>query len=273
MEDLRMTGINGINNNTNKGSITSQETRSRPDPGEKFKELDTDGSNGLDKTELSALAKELSQMMGKSLDVDASISTYDADGDGELSQKEMNSMMKDTLGQPPEAPPGGAGQPMPNISFADSDKDQLAALLKMLEQQTDSAASLNVPPDPAATFKELDTDGSGGLNKTELDNIASDFGKMTGRTFDAAKALSSYDADQDGELNQDEIDTMMQNLREDSAGPPPARPENLGGTSRKQVSDSYLANSGEDRLSQFRRLMDRLASDLATGPDKETSSS
>jgi Ca2+-binding EF-hand superfamily protein len=222
LEEKNMSSINGINN-TATGSILSQGMRSRPDPAEKFQKLDADASGSLDKTELSELAKELSKMVGKTLDVDASITTYDTDGDGVLNQQETDTMLRATMGPPPA---GGSG-----------------------------------PPDKAERFKELDSDASGGLNQEELDVMAEDLAAMTGLSVDMSAAISTYDTDGDGELNEKEIDSMMQ----ETMKPPPKTPERIGGTSAQQISNAYLANSGEDQLSLVQKLLDKLAEDLSTG--------
>lgn len=243
-----MSGISGINSGI-LGSIMSTSMQSRTDPAEKFKQLDVDSSGALDKTELSTLAKELSKMMGKTLNVDSSITTYDADGDGSLSQEEMGTMMKDTLGPPPDA----AGK----ISFSGTDEDQLTTLLKMLEEMSGSSSTGSLPPDPAEKFAELDADSSDGLSQTELDAMAEDFANVTGRTLDMTEAIASYDTDGDSELSQEEMDTMMEAVREKSGGPPPPPPEG-GGVSQRRAADAYLANNGEDQLTQLRELLERL---------------
>ena len=173
MEETNMSSINGVTS-TISGSIMTQGLRSRPDPAEKFQNLDADGSGTLDKTELSELAKELSKMTGKTLDIDASITTYDADGDGALSQEETDTMMRETMGPPPT----GGG------------------------------------PDKAEKFAELDSDSSGGLGQEELDVMAEELAAMTGQSIDMSSAIATYDADGDGELNADEVDTMMQETME-----------------------------------------------------------
>lgn len=211
--------INGITS-TISGSIMSQGMRSRPDPEEKFQQLDADSSGTLDKTELSDLAKELSKM-GKTLDIDASITTYDADGDGALSQEETDTMMRETMGPPPD---GGVGV-----------------------------------PDKAAMFKGLDSDGSGGLNMTELEAMGLD--ELTGESTETSEAISAYDTNGDGELSQEELEAMMKEK---------VPPERIGGASARQIADAYLANSGEDSLSRLQQILDQLATDLSA--DGDTSS-
>ncbi len=167
-----MSSINGITSTIN-GSIMAQGIRSRPDPAEKFQQLDADASGSLDKTELSELAKELSKLAGKTLDIDASITTYDTDGDGALSQEETDTMMRATMGPPP----AGSGG-----------------------------------PDRAEKFKELDSDASGGLSQEELTVMAEDLAAMTGQSVDMSEAISTYDTNGDGELNAEETEAMMQKI-------------------------------------------------------------
>jgi Ca2+-binding EF-hand superfamily protein len=220
-----MSSINSVNS-TISGSIMSQGVRSRPDPAEKFQQLDANGSGSLDKTELSELAKELSKMANKTLDVEASITTYDSDGDGALNQEETDTMMRETMGPPPGPPPGGGG----------------------------------IGPDKAALFKELDSDTSGGLSQEELDAMAEDIAATTGQNIDMSEALSKYDTNGDGELNAEELEAMMQANMEQPL--PPS--ERIGGTSAQQISDTYLANSGDDQLSRLEQLLAQMAESLST---------
>lgn len=97
-----MSGISGISSDI-LSSLVTQATRSRTDPAEKFKELDTDGNSNLDTTELSPLAQKLSKMTGNTLSAEDAITTYDTDGDGELSQNEMDNMIKNVLEPPPNS--------------------------------------------------------------------------------------------------------------------------------------------------------------------------
>lgn len=188
-----MSGISSINGSIGGGSSILQSVRSRPDPAEKFKNLDSDGSGSLDKTELSELAKELSKMAGKTLDIDASITTYDSDGDGGLSQEETDAMMREVLGPPPGGGPGGPAGPSPEERFA-----------------------------------ELDGDGSGGLNLEELTTMASDFSEKTGQSLDVSEAISAYDSDGDGELSSEEMAVMMEEL-----APPPSGERGNGITAQQ----------------------------------------
>jgi Ca2+-binding EF-hand superfamily protein len=288
-----MSNISGISSILS--SILIQGTQSRPDPAQKFKELDTDSNGGLDKTELSAMAKELSKMTGKTLNVDDAITTYDANNDGLLSQDEMGAMMQQVLGPPPTTGSGVSSQQASQAYQANSGDDQLSALLKildqmanssltssssssskssssddtlsvllkMLEKSASSSSAEKSRPNPEEMFKKLDTDSSSGLNKTELDVWAKDFSKMTDQTIDTTNAISTYDTSGDGELSQTEMDAMMRALQEKSGVTPPPPPDMTAGTS--STSDtSPQTNSKNEQVSLIRQLLEQYANNLAT---------
>lgn len=133
-----MSNIGGISSST-MNSIRSQGLGSRPDPAQKFKEYDADSNGGLDKTELSAIGKELSKITGKTVDLVGSMKTSDTNNDGLLSQDEMGSMMRQVVG-----PPSGMGsdfktqQAMQSYQV-NSEKDQYSTLLELLDQKDSSS--------------------------------------------------------------------------------------------------------------------------------------
>lgn len=206
-----MSNISGLSSIMS--SMSTQSMQSRPDRDEKFKELDADSNGGLDKTELSALAKELSQVLGKTLNVDDSITTYDANNDGLLDQSEMDSMMKESMGPPPSSMANFDVQQALKAYQANSEEeDPLAALMEMLSKSTSSSSTASNAPNPDEIMKELDSDGSGGLNTSELDVMAENVSSMTGQTMDTENAISVYDVNKDGELSMAEMDAMMKAL-------------------------------------------------------------
>ena len=276
-----MSGISGISGLM--GSMSIQGMQGRPDPAQKFKELDTDSSGGLDKTELSTMAMELSTMTGKTLNVDDSITTYDSDSDGQLSQDEMDTMMQKTMRSPTST---GAGmQQIMDAYKTNSGDDEISTLMKMLESLDKSESSSSTSsasnstssedtmsillkaldkmasssltsvsrPDPETKFKELDSDSSGGLNKSELDVMATDISSMTGKTMDTELAINNYDTDKDGELSKTEMDTMMKEIMAKTGG-------------------SQQASTNNDQVSLLRQLMEQYATNFSTDPDNDVNS-
>jgi hypothetical protein len=73
--------------------------------------------------------------------------------------------------------------------------------------------------DPATMFKKIDTDGSGGVDATELQTMFTDMASKSGNsgnTPDASKTISQFDANSDGSLDQSEMGKAMQSMM-----PPP----------------------------------------------------
>lgn len=273
-----MSSVSGISNSS---SIIAMLQGMQSKAAEKFKGLDTDSNGGLDTVELSTMAKELSRMTGTTLNVDDAMKTYDANGDGQLSQQETETMMQQVVGPPPDGgrnaqamkaykANSGEEDPMSALvamlekaqsgsatsgtSSADSGNDPLTALLDMLQQSADSAAAANSRPNPAEMFKKLDSDSNGSLNKGELDAWAKDFASMTGQTIDTTKAISTYDANGDGSLNQTEMDTMMKTLHPQSG------------------AHTDQAQAGNDQISQLLQLLEQYTSRQSTDTAKKLTS-
>ena len=99
--------INGIGSYNNCMNYL-QTARGRPDPAEMFNKVDSDGSGGVSRSELDTLVQDISSKTGNSIDTTDAVSTYDADGNGELSGDELKSFME-ARGMKPPPPPGGAG--------------------------------------------------------------------------------------------------------------------------------------------------------------------
>jgi Ca2+-binding EF-hand superfamily protein len=322
MEEPLMSSISGISSSMIRSMFT-QGIQSRTDPAQKLKELDTDSNGGLDKTELSSMAQDLSKMTGQTLKADDMMTTYDTNNDGLLSQDEVGKMMQQVL-PPPNAGPGVSSQQAAQTYQANSGDDQISLLMKMLGQtsgssststsgsnqlssllsmlsqtadssstgsSSDSLSTLlnmlgqsagsssadNARPSPEEMFKKLDSDGSGGLNTSELDAWAKDFKPI--QTIDTAKAISTYDANGDGELSKTEMDTMMKALQEKSGGPPPP-PDMVTGidsvssgeATSQQTTNTSQTNVTNDQLSLLRQLLDQYTANFSTDSLKSLTS-
>ena len=101
----------------------------RPDSGERFKQIDTDGNGGVDQSEFQVIADKISGVTGKTINVEEQMKTYDANGDGLLGQNEMQSMM---AGLQPQGQGGPLTQQALSAYQAQTDKDLTSTLLDML---------------------------------------------------------------------------------------------------------------------------------------------
>jgi len=167
--------INGIGSYTGYQSyLQTQSMRSKPlDKEQMFNTLDTDGDGKLSQTELETWASTMAEKTGQTIDTSEALSTYDTDGDGGLSSEEMQAYVSATMRQGM----GGMGMmqgPPP-------------------------------PPEGQGLFGALDTDGSGGVSESELSTWATNMSEATGTTIETSEALSTYDTDADGELSATEL--------------------------------------------------------------------
>ena len=94
--------INGI---SSYGSYMSyqqiQAMQQQKGPAEMFNKVDTDESGGISQTELETLAENISDRTGQTIDIEDALTTYDIDGDGELSAEELQAFLDDSGLQPP----------------------------------------------------------------------------------------------------------------------------------------------------------------------------
>ena len=172
--------ISSVNNNVS--TLLNAVQRKPVSPEEHFKEMDSDGSGGIDKVEISDLAKKLSEMTGKEVTAENLIQTYDENGDSTLSQDEMKTAMEAM--RPQGAPQGMPSGPPPGGGM-----------------------------NKAAMFNKMDADGSGGLDKDELSGLAQKISEDTGEETTSQSLIDKYDENGDGVLSADELQAMMEDLK------------------------------------------------------------
>jgi Ca2+-binding EF-hand superfamily protein len=210
-----MSSINGISGYMSYAytqGITSSQRQKGPE--DLFNNIDSDGSGKVSATELSDFVSKMSQMTGTSIDTTNAMTTYDKDGDGELSSTEIKGFLD--ANRPKQPPMGMMGMPP--------------------------------GPSPEEKFNEADTDGSGGLNSTELDSLISGITQASGTSIDTTNAMATYDKDGDGELSMDEVQSFL-----DASGVrPPAPPRNaVAGTGTDSSTDDLLSSLTDSTISTY----------------------
>jgi len=182
----------------------------RPSREQMFSKVDSDGGGTVDKVELSAFAKALQEKTGVEINAEEALTTYDADGDGGLSQDEMDTMMQASMPSP--LPMGG----MQAMGMA--------------------------PPDKEEMFSSIDTDGNGEVSESELTAFAEKLAEDTGFELNLDEAMATYDTDGNSELSQEEMDTMMQAEMPAPPPPPPVSEEALAAYGQNSGEDDLLSS-------------------------------
>lgn len=204
-----------------------------------FKALDTDSSGGISTTEFqsfldsmptdtrSALlaAQENSSSSSSSSTTSSLFSSIDGDGDGSVTQTELDDFMK------ANAPAGGPPPPPPP-----------------------DEASENSEGDPSSDlFAALDADQSGGVSETELSDFLSKASSSS--STDSSSLFGSIDSDSDGSITQAELQAYMQSQRPE--GPPPPPPSDVTNsdptteTSVSAIGSSTSSSSSSSNLSSL----------------------
>ncbi len=74
-------------------------------------------------------------------------------------------------------------------------------------------------------FSKIDSDGNGGIDKTEFSDLAKKMSEMSGSSQSVEDIFSTYDTDGDDSLSMDELDSFMK----DNAPQPPPMNGLMGG--------------------------------------------
>lgn len=142
---------------------------------ELFKRVDQNGDGGVDQAEFSEWAAKMAERDGATaVDATAAMAEMDQDGDGLLSQTELDSgmpaLMEQMGGAPPPPPPpeNGTGGVTDLFAALDEsgdgavDETGLSALLETL------ASSESTESDVTSLFSAANVDGDGLLSQDEL---------------------------------------------------------------------------------------------------------
>jgi Ca2+-binding EF-hand superfamily protein len=142
----------------------------RGGPGDLSAALDTDNSGGVSQSELETWAQNMSEKTGNTLDTTDAVTTYDTDGDGELSSTELKSFLD--AGGVPSPETAGMAPPPPPPRSSDS-------------SETDSSSS-----SADGILSKYDTNSDGVLSATELQAYLDDQSSSINNLI--AKGLTAY---------------------------------------------------------------------------------
>jgi Ca2+-binding EF-hand superfamily protein len=157
-----------------------------------FAKVDTDGSGGVDKSELQTMMADMASKTGATAGTvsDTQFAKMDANSDGNLSSDELGKSLKDIL--PPPS----------TMDFAQS--------------RTDSTSGKD------DLFSKIDTNGDGSVSKAELhslvDKMAADGNSNSTTATSATPSNSSSSSDMFAKLDANGDGSLSQN--EFEAGPP-----------------------------------------------------
>ncbi len=110
-------------------------------------------------------------------------------------------------------------------------------------------------------FSKIDSDGNGGIDKTEFSDLAKKMSEMSGSSINVDDVFSKYDADGDNSLSMDELDSFN---KDNPPPPPPAGMQNAMST--------YGMNMGADQLSSLLDLLSNRSSDGSSASTDITNS-
>ncbi len=136
-------------------------------------------------------------MTGNSISYEDALATFDSDGNGTFSASEMDSFMKASGPSPP--PMDGS------FALQGSENDTILSLLNQL--------NMSQPPSPEESFAQIDSNGEGGIDATELQSMMEGVSESSDSDFSASDAIAEYKINGDGTLDQKEMDAFIQNNR------------------------------------------------------------
>lgn len=176
-----------------------------------FAKVDTDGSGGVDKTELQTMLSDISDKSGTDLtsNIDDTFTKFDTNGDGTLSSDELGQGMHDLM--PPPS----------TMDFAQA-----------------RGGNSGMQDD---LFSRIDTNGDGSIDKDEMTVVTDKFKSDTGK--DGSDMFTQLDSDGDSKLTQAEFDAgrpEKSGSPQGAGGPPPG-----GGPGKTRGGGGAQSASGD----------------------------
>ena len=242
-----MTTISSVSSAWSSASV-QRASRPGPSPERLLSKIDSDGSGGVDSTELQGLLDKVAKKTGTTSDTSAAdlLTQYDANGDGNLNADELGKTMESIM-------PARS-----TMDFAQS------------RNSTERTDSTSAAPGQAGDdlFGKVDSDGDGAVSQTELQALleAMSGGTASQTGVSSDDAFAALDTDGDGSLTQAEFDAGRPSGDGAQAGgmPPggaggPRGAGGAGGTSETTTYDPLDTN--EDGVVS---LTERLAGATST---------
>lgn len=236
-----MSTISGVSGSSNAWAALN--TQRSQHQAKMFAKVDTDGSGGVDQTELGSMLSAISEKTGVSLGDSKELFTQmDSNSDGSLSSDELGSGMQAQMPPPPSTMEFAQSRGM---AGSDGSQDDL--------------------------FAKVDTDGDGSVNKDELKVLTDRIKEDTGR--DLSEDFAKLDTDSDGKLSQTEFETGRPQAPEGSQaaqGPEgaggargPGGPGGAQGASSSDTTYDALDTNEDGTVSEVERLMGELRNAIA----------
>jgi Ca2+-binding EF-hand superfamily protein len=240
-----------------------------------FATVDTDGSGGVDATELQKVLDKVSERSGKDVGKASDLMTqWDSDGNGNLSSDELDTGMKSLMPAP---------------------------------SSTVEFAQMRGGHGKEDMFAKVDADGSGSVDATELQQMIDKISERSGKDIGkASDLLTQWDGDGNGSLSSEELDKGVKSTLQPPSStvdfaqmrggqgmdgmqmggmPPPAggADESSGSStsSGSSSSDSTdpadtngdgVVSAGERAAADLKRLVESLTAAIDTNGDKSLGS-
>ncbi|PIE60549.1 MAG: hypothetical protein CSA31_01345 [Desulfobulbus propionicus] len=224
--------------------LYDQSLKGSPSPKKRFNETDVDNSGTVNAAELEAMTEDISALTGQTIDPETSISTYDSDSDGELSQSEIDSMMTALMEQfGPASDSSSVDAFFRQAMSSYTDNSGSANIISLIGK----LGTLPVPPSqsrPEVTIDGLDTDKDGSYSIEELEGLTNEVAEVSGTSLEADELFSTYDSDKDNLLSEEEMLSLMKDVRETLGPPLHEQYETLA-----DVFSAYLEDADKETLS------------------------
>jgi Ca2+-binding EF-hand superfamily protein len=222
--------ISGISNSFINLFQHTQSTQQKQGPPDLLNALDSDGSGGIDQSELDTWAKSMSDATGQTIDTTQAISTYDSDGDGALNAAELSSFLESTGIKPPSGGPPDLFKALDGDGSGGIDQSELDTWAKDMSSVTGKTI------DTTQAISTYDADGDGVLSSTELKSFLDSTGikppaggpppcpppsgadtASNAPSTSADTIISGYDSNGDGVLSSSELQQYLDDIGKTSS--------------------------------------------------------